>query len=142
MPVDARPLLIGDVATEAGVNIQTLRYYERRGLLSAPRRSRSGYRQYSQDAVREVTFIKRAQELGFTLREVKELLRLRAPGPKRRDAARAAAAAKVRDIDEKMRDLTAIRGALMSLVEACTCSGESVAGCPIVEALEKDHDTP
>jgi DNA-binding transcriptional MerR regulator len=131
------PLLIGDVAAEAGVNIQTLRYYERRGLLPAPKRSRSGYRQYSDDAVRLVTFIRRAQELGFTLREVKELLKLRAPGPKRREAARTTAASKVRDIDAKMRDLTAIRAALMSLVEACACSGESTTACPILEALEK-----
>lgn len=141
MSVETVRLLIGDVAHEAGVNIQTLRYYERRGLLPAPKRSRSGYRQYGDDAVRLVTFIKRAQELGFTLREIEELLKLRAPGAKRRDAARATASAKIRDIDDKMRDLAAMRAALVSLVEACTCSGES-ASCPILEALEKKKTTP
>jgi Hg(II)-responsive transcriptional regulator len=142
LSMEEGPLHIGEVAAGAGVNIQTLRYYERRGLLPAPRRSRSGYRQYSDDAVRMVTFIKRAQELGFTLREVKELLKLRAPGPKRREAARATAAAKVRDIDDKMRDLAAIRSALASLIEACASSADSTASCPILEALEKPTTTP
>lgn len=135
-------LLIGDAASQAGVNIQTLRYYERRGLIPPPQRSASGYRQYSDESVRLVTFIKRAQALGFTLREVQELLKLRAPGLKRRDAARAAAEAKVRDIDDKMRDLAAIRGALASLVESCACSSESAMSCPILEALEKRKAAP
>jgi Hg(II)-responsive transcriptional regulator len=134
-------MLIGDVASEAGVNIQTLRYYERRGLIPAPKRTASGYRQYSDEAVRLVTFIKRAQELGFTLREVQQLLKLRTPGPKRRDAARAAAEAKVRDIDAKIRDLGAMRTALMQLVGTCACSGGSAMTCPILEALEKKNAT-
>ena len=129
-------LLIGDVAAEAGVNIQTLRYYERRGLIPAPRRSFAGYRQYSDESVRLVSFIKRAQELGFTLKEIQELLKLRAPGPKKRDAARAAAEAKVRDIEERIADLTAIKAALSELVERCACSGDT-SGCAILEALEK-----
>jgi DNA-binding transcriptional MerR regulator len=132
-------LLIGDVASEARVNVQTLRYYERRGLIPAPKRTSSGYRQYSDEAVRLVTFIKRAQELGFTLREVQQLLKLRAPGPKRRDAAREVARAKVRDIDEKIQDLAAMRNALMLLVDACACSPDAAAGCAILEALEKKH---
>jgi MerR family copper efflux transcriptional regulator len=129
-------LSTGQVAKASGVNIQTVRFYEREGLLPMPRRSASGYRQYSDDAVRIVTFIKRAQELGFTLREAKELLRLRSAGPKRAVAAKAAAEAKLRDIDEKVRDLHAIRAALALLVDSCTCSGEAVR-CPILEALEK-----
>jgi DNA-binding transcriptional MerR regulator len=77
-------LSISKVAARAGVHIQTLRYYERRGLIPAPKRAASGYRQYSAESVRIVIFIKRAQELGFTLREVQALLELRKPRPGRR----------------------------------------------------------
>jgi len=129
-------LRTGEVAKAAGVNIQTLRFYEREGLLTPPKRTAAGYRQYGDDAVRIVTFIKRAQELGFTLREAKELLKLRSAGPKRAPAARAAAETKIRDVDEKIRDLTAMRAALSSLVATCACEEGSVS-CPILEALEK-----
>lgn len=129
-------LRTGAVAQAAGVNLQTIRFYEREGLLPAPRRSASGYRQYPEDTVRIVTFIKRAQELGFTLRETKELLKLRTASPKRAATARSAAQAKLDDIDEKIRDLSAMRTALAGLVDACACSGEAVH-CPILESLEK-----
>ncbi len=129
-------LSTGQVAKASGVNIQTVRFYEREGLLAPPRRSASGYRQYSDDAVRIVTFVKRAQELGFTLREAKELLRLRTLGPKRAEAAQSAAEAKIHDIDAKLRDLTAMRGALAALVDSCRRAGGPVR-CPILEALEK-----
>ena len=129
-------LSTGQVAKASGVNIQTVRFYEREGLLAAPRRSASGYRQYTDDAVRVVTFVKRAQELGFTLREAKELLRLRALGPRRAEAAKSAAEAKIRDVDEKLRDLTAMRAALASLVDSCRRAGGPIR-CPILEALEK-----
>jgi Hg(II)-responsive transcriptional regulator len=129
-------LRTGQLAKASGVNIETLRFYEREGLLAPPRRTASGYRQYSDDAVRVVTFIKRAQELGFTLREAKQLLRLRSPAPRRAVAAKTAAEAKLRDIDEKIRDLSAMRAALASLVDACTCSGGALH-CPILEALVK-----
>ncbi len=130
-------LRTSDVAKAAGVNVQTLRYYEREGILPAPRRATSGYRQYTDEAVRIVTFVKRAQELGFTLRDAKELLRLRSAGPKRAPAARAAATAKLADIDEKIRDLSAMRAALSSLAEACACATGGAVTCPILEALEK-----
>jgi DNA-binding transcriptional MerR regulator len=128
-------LSTGQVAKAGGVNIQTVRFYEREGLLPPPRRSASGYRQYTEEAVRIVTFVKRAQELGFTLREAKQLVRLRALGPKRAEAAKSAAEAKLRDIDEKLRALTAMRAALASLVDSCRRSGGSIT-CPILEALE------
>jgi len=75
-------LTTGQVAKASGVNVQTVRFYEREGLLAPPRRSASGYRQFTDDAVRIVTFVKRAQELGFTLREAKQLVRLRSLAPK------------------------------------------------------------
>jgi DNA-binding transcriptional MerR regulator len=134
-------LSTGQVAKAGGVNIQTVRFYEREGLLPPPRRSASGYRQYTEDAVRIVMFVKRAQELGFTLREAKQLVRLRSLGPKRAETAKAAAEAKLHDIDEKLRDLTAMRAALASLVDACRRCGGPIT-CPILEALEGSSSGP
>ena len=128
----------GEVATRAGVNIQTLRYYERRGLLGRPARTASGYRRYSEEAVRIVRFVKRAQELGFTLDEAEQLLRLRRVSSSRRTAVRALATAKVADINAKIQQLTAIRTALEKTVAACC--GDGALECPILEALEQDDD--
>ena len=139
---NAGTLSIGQVAEAVGVNVQTLRYYERVGLMPSPKRSRAGYRMYTEDTVRMVAFVKRAQELGFALREVKELLKFRTAGLQRRDAVRAAAQAKVADIDARIQDLTAIRGALASLLKTCACQGTKPE-CPILEALEKKaHAAP
>jgi Hg(II)-responsive transcriptional regulator len=131
---------IGDVAARAGVNTQTLRYYERRGILGEPKRSSSGYREYPTDTVRLIRFIKRAQELGFTLNEIEELITLRQTTPKRRGKVRELAAAKMRDIDEKLARLQAMRSALYTLVEDCTCGSETLT-CPILEALDDVSDT-
>ena len=128
-------LRIGEVAVQAGVNVQTLRYYERRGLLEEPERRPSGYRTYPPEAVRLVRFIKKSQDLGFALREVEELLRLRENRSHSRAEVRAMALAKIRDIDEKTRRLRAIRKALDVLVDSCR--GKRME-CPILEALEDD----
>ncbi len=128
-------MTIGQVAYEAGVNIQTLRYYERRGILEEPKRSASGYREYSPETVRLIRFIKRAQDLGFTLSEIEELLDLREHRPRERQAVRELAAAKVRDIEEKLRDLESMKRALNVLVASCACKG-GTPECPILEALE------
>jgi len=133
-------LRIGEAAARAGVNIQTLRYYERRGLLEKPTRSVSGYRQYDAEAPRLVRFIKRAQDLGFTLDDVEELLRFRKQGRSPRRV-RPLAAAKIHDIDEKIRRLTAMRGALTQLIDSCSCDG-SESPCPILEALEIEVEGP
>jgi len=128
-------LRIGAVANGAGVNVQTLRYYERRGLLQAPARAASGYRQYTSETIRLVRFIKRAQELGFTLKEAGDLIALRDASRRERSDVRAVAEAKIRDIDRKLLQLQAMRGALSTLVESCTCrDGRPV--CPILEALD------
>jgi Hg(II)-responsive transcriptional regulator len=130
-----RALSIGQVADEAGVNVQTLRYYERRGILEEPKRSASGYREYSPDTVRVIRFIKRAQDLGFTLSQIEELLELRGLRPGKREAVRSLAAAKIRDIEEKVRDLESMKRALSVLVDSCTCKSGGLE-CPILEALE------
>jgi MerR family transcriptional regulator, copper efflux regulator len=128
-------LTIGEVAAQAEVHIETLRYYERRGLVERPPRSASNYRLYPEEAVRRVRFMKRAQELGFSLNDIKELLSLRAaPEAGCRDV-RAHAEAKIKDIDEKIGALTAMKHALSTLVMAC--SGEAPLGdCWILESLE------
>lgn len=131
----SRGLRIGDLAARAGVGIQTLRYYERRGLLKEPPRRPSGYREYPPEAVNLVRFIKRAQELGFTLAEVQELVRLREDRRASCADVRARASAKIRDIDGRIRALRAIRGALAKLVASCTRDG-STRECPILEALD------
>lgn len=127
-------LKIGIVAKEAGVNLQTIRYYERRGLLPKPPRTSSNYRAYPADAVLLVRFIKRAQELGFTLKEIKELIALRDGRRRPRSEVRAVAETKMRDVDQKLTRLQAVRNALHSLIETCAC-GTGRLACPILEAL-------
>ena len=118
-------LTTGEVAAKAGVNIQTLRYYERRGLLAEPERRPSGYREYSPDAVRLIRFIKRAQELGFTLAEVEDLLRLRNDQQIACSEVKSAAEAKIHDIDEKIRRLRAMKRALGTLTQSCATAGST-----------------
>lgn len=132
-------LKVGEVAKQAGVNLQTIHYYERRGLLPKPPRTGSNYRAYPTDAVLRVRFIKRAQELGFTLKEIKELLSLRAAPRTRCSDVRRRAEAKVQDIDEKVRTLQAMRRALTKLIGECSGSGP-VTECPIVEALDSEDE--
>lgn len=140
-------LRIGDLAAHAGVSVDALRYYERRGLLRPTGRRASGYREYPPEAAGLVRFIKRAQALGFTLAEVEELLRLRTDA-RRAEAALAArdvARAKVRDIDERVRQLQALRAGLADLVDACetTCGPTGpppTIRCPIIGALDDEVD--
>jgi MerR family mercuric resistance operon transcriptional regulator len=124
----------GEAARRAEVNIQTLRYYERRGLLERPARSAANYRLYTEDAVSRVRFIKRAQRLGFELEEIRELLTLRATRSTS-SRVRARAEGRVRQIDESVRSLLAMREALVDLIAKCA-GGTNDASCPILKALE------
>ena len=143
-PSDERVLHIGDLAIRAGVSADTLRYYERRGLLQPSGRRASGYREYPPEAADVVHFIKRAQALGFTLAEVEELLSLRQRSrrPETGLEVRDVAVAKIRDIDEKLRLLAALRHTLVDLVAECdqTCGSdarsEETPECPIIVALD------
>jgi Hg(II)-responsive transcriptional regulator len=130
-------LKVGEVAKRAGVNLQTIHYYERRALLPKPPRTGSNYRAYPEEAVLRVRFIKRAQELGFTLREIKELLSLRAAPRTQCADVRERAEAKARSIDDKVRTLQAMRKALTKLVRECSGKGP-VTQCPILEALDSE----
>jgi MerR family copper efflux transcriptional regulator len=128
-------LKVGEVAKQAGVNLQTIHYYERRGLLPKPPRTGSNYRAFPEDAVLRVRFIKRAQELGFSLKDIKELLSLRAaPGAKCADVL-SRAKAKVQDIDEKISTLRRMRTALSKLMDECE-GALPVSQCPILESLD------
>jgi len=128
-------LTIGDVAKEAKVNIETLRYYERRGLLARPARSTSNYRLYAEDTVRRVRFIKGAQELGFSLKEILELLSFRAEPQSSCGDIRERAAAKITDIEAKIASLQAMKRALSKLVAECSGSGP-ITECPILESFD------
>jgi len=130
---------IGELARLGGVNIQTIRYYERERLLRAPARTASGYRAYEETDLQSVRFIKRAQELGFTLAEIRELLSLRIDHERDRSEVRAIAKAKVADIEQKIRTLSAMKEALVRLTEHCHGHGPA-SECPILESLDSDED--
>jgi Hg(II)-responsive transcriptional regulator len=135
-------LRIGELAERAGVGVETVRYYERRGLLPRPARRAGAFRQYDEEAVRRLRFIKRAQWVGFTLREIGELLALRVePGAGCEDVRRRAED-KLAEVDEKMRDLQRMRRALGGLIDQCGGSGPIDRGCPILEALEDHAEGP
>lgn len=124
-----------EVAGRAGVNTQTLRYYERRGLLPEPPRSPAGYRDYPVSAVGVLRFVKRSQELGFTLAEVEELLQLAGGGPDSCDRARALAGAHAADLDAKIADLRHMRASLSELVATCE-RPRADRSCPLLRAIE------
>ncbi len=130
-------LTIGQVATAANVNIQTIRYYERRGMFAAPRRTASGYRQYAQDAVSRLRFIKHAQELGFSLKEIQELLDLRVRHGAACDTVERKTRDKIALVQQRIRDLQRMKRTLEHLAVACAAR-RPTNECPILEALE-DH---
>lgn len=128
-------LKIGQVAERGGVNLQTIRYYEREGLLPEPPRLQSGYRMFPEDTIRRVRFIKRGQELGFTLAEIKELLSLRIDSRRECSDVKRLANAKIADIEEKIRTLEAMKRVLTGLTQICPGSGSSTE-CPILESID------
>lgn len=131
-------LTIGQLAEAADVGVETIRFYERQGLIAQPPRRRSGYRQYPPEAVRRVRFIRRAKELGFTLREIKELLSLRVDPNTTCAEVRAMTRAKIGDVERKMVELEAIKRVLDRL--AATCRGKGpTSECPILDLLDEEE---
>lgn len=131
---------IGQVASRAHVNKETVRYYENRELIPEPDRRRSGYRIFTQRHIDQITFIKRAQELGFTLSEIKELLELRLDDDTTCSEIKVEAQHKYQDVVEKIKDLQRIKATLLELIDSC--SGEGPKGdCPILESLEGESET-
>lgn len=133
-----RALTIGRLAKQAGVNLETVRYYERRGLLPRPPRSESGYRLFPDDAAGRLRFIRRAQELGFSLAEIRDLLSLRVSRTAKRTDVRRRAEAKIADIDARIRSLRSMKSALQKLTRVCAGCGP-IAECPILESLDREE---
>ena len=130
-------LTMGRLAKRVEVNPETIRYYEREGLLAAPARLPSGYRIFPEESVQRIRFIKRAQKLGFSLHEIKELLSMRLELTGRECAAvKRMAAEKIVEVDQKIQALAAMRSVLKQLEEQCPGSGP-LSGCPIVESLQQ-----
>lgn len=129
-----------ELAGQAGVNTETLRYYERRGLLAQPPRTSGGYRDYPSTAVELVRFVKRAQELGFTLHEVADLLHLDNGGPESCDAARALAEHRRADLGRRIQDLQRMHDSLADLVRTCDLP-RADRRCALLEAIDHRQET-
>lgn len=135
--MDTPSLTRGVLAREAGVHAETVRFYEKRGLLKEPERSLSNYRQYPVETVARIRFIKRAQELGFTLTEIGELLALRANPHGKNSKVKTLANEKLKIIKRKVCDLQKMQKALTDLTAACDGLG-TVARCPIMTAINEE----
>jgi len=137
--MQSQGLTIGRLARAAGVNVETIRYYQRIGLIEAPAKPAQGYRRYAAGTVARVRFIRRAQDLGFSLKEISELLALN-DGDCRE--ARGIAVQKQALIEQRIADLARMRDALADLVDACRRSETEGAACPLIETLNKPATTP
>ena len=131
---------IGEVAKRADVNKETVRYYEQRELIPKPDRRRSGYRIFTQRHIDQIKFIKRAQQLGFTLTEIKELLELRLDEESSCSEIKEEAQQKYQDVSEKIDDLLRIKETLTNLIDSCS-KDRPIRDCPILEALEGKNNT-
>jgi len=128
---------IGMLSKQLGIGIETIRYYERIGILSPVRRKVSGYRVFDSNSVMTLAFIKNAQELGFSLAEIKELLNLRANKISQCEMVRVKAEKHLQDIEDKIKKLEDIKVALLALIRQCRLKKTSKC-CPILQVLEKE----
>lgn len=140
MDMRAAGLTIGRVARSAGLAIDTVRYYEREGLVDKPARTASGYRHFSPEVVARLRFIRQAKQLGFALNEIKDLLALRATPGKSCSDVKARAERKIADIDGRIAALKRMKGALAKLATACSGRGPT-SECPILESLDSENLT-
>lgn len=129
---------IGQLARRSGVGIDTVRYYEREGLLPKPPRLASGYRSYDLGDLKRLRFVRRGKALGFTLPEIRELLALSARGGEDMAAMKAAAQHKLADVERRLDELARIRDGLKALIEACPGHG-ALDRCPILNALAEEE---
>lgn len=135
-PDVAEALTIGQVAQRAGVHVETIRYYERRRLLPEPPRRRSGYRAYPVDAVRRIRFIKSAQDLGFSLDEIAELLEMRVTANTTCADVRRLAEDRLDEVEERIRKAQAMRRTLRRLIDNCQAE-KPLSACPILDAVDE-----
>ncbi len=127
-------LTIGKVANRAGIRVETVRFYERQELIESPPRSAAGYRQYSENTVQRLRFIRRAKELGFSLKEIKELLILHSDPRSTCSDIRQRAEKKLDDINGRIHDLKKMRDALNALLAGCSSDATSTE-CPVLQAI-------
>ena len=135
-----KSLTIGQLARNAGVGVETVRFYERKELLAEPERRPSGYRQYDEGVVRRLQFIRRAKELGFTLNEIKDLLSLRLDPTTTCADVKKRAESKIDDIEQKIRTLQRMKRALVKVTKSCR-SNRPTSECPILESPDRDLKT-
>ena len=131
-------LSVGQVAQRARVGLETVRFYEREGELSEPPRRASGYRQYSEQVVTRLHFIKRAQKLGFSLKEISELLRLRVDAQTSCEEVKQRTEAKIAEVERKLVELQRMRQALLQVHSLCTGQGPT-GRCPMLDALDQQE---
>ena len=132
-------LTIGELAKQAAVGQGTIRFYEREGLIPEPPRTSSGYRQYPAETAVRLRFILRAKDLGFALKEIRELLSLRLEEHTCRADVRQQASDKIRDLEGRIRDLQGMRSRLRELERACIDQG-TIDECPILKALHAEDE--
>jgi MerR family mercuric resistance operon transcriptional regulator len=133
-----KPLTIGQVAKRTGIGVETVRFYERKGLLEEPARRPSGYRQFDEGIVARLRFVRRAKELGFTLKEIKELLSLKLDPSTTCADVKSRAEVKIEDIEQRIRTLQRMKRALAKLTKACSGRGKT-SDCPILDALDNEE---
>lgn len=129
---------IGQLAKAIGVNVQTLRYYERLKLLTPSARKSSGYRLYGPSEIARLRFIKNAQTLGFTLHEIAELLNLQVNSTARCGDVQQRAQAKLKQVEAKVRDLRFLARALRGLIQNCR-AGQPTERCPILKSMDEER---
>jgi Hg(II)-responsive transcriptional regulator len=134
-------LTVSKFARAAGVGVETVRFYERRGLLEQPARKGAGYRVYSESALLRIRFIRRAQELGFTLNEIRDLIALEQDALQKCDVVRDRAVVKIAAIERKIDDLTRMKAALEGLYEACP-GDQPIQDCPLMSCLRDSGQQP
>lgn len=130
----AEQLTVGKVARAAGIGVETLRFYEREGILDPPARTRAGYRIYDQRTIDRIRFVRHAQALGFTLREIRELIDLDSRPDASCDEVRHAATHKLQLVQSKIDDLQRMKSGLTSLLESCA-TGQPLRDCPVMKCL-------
>ena len=130
-------LSIGKIAKQAGISVETIRFYERKGLLQEPQRKESGYRQYQEEDIRKLVFIQHAKNLGFSLNEIRDLLSLQSDSRSSSREVKNMAQHKLQDIEEKIKMLQRMRRTLKHLVDKCPGKGPT-SECPILDALARD----
>jgi MerR family mercuric resistance operon transcriptional regulator len=133
MITNARGITIGQLAKAAGVNLETVRYYERIGWIAKPTRTSGGQRSYSSEDARHLAFVRRARELGFSIDDIRALLKLSAPGKQSCTEVQNIASAHLANVQSKLADLARLENILSATVDQC--SGDGAPACPVLEML-------